>query len=89
MLPAGRAAAIIINPAAFTHYAWSLHNTLAAFDGPVIEVHISTTRASPGGTPASLRLWRRARSSASASTATASPSPHSPPHLILATALHR
>ena len=35
------AAAIIINPGAFTHYAWALHDALAAFDGPVIEVHIS------------------------------------------------
>ena len=33
--------AIIINPGALTHYAWSLHDALAAFDGPVIEVHIS------------------------------------------------
>jgi 3-dehydroquinate dehydratase-2 len=41
----GRAAAIIINPGAFTHYAWSLHDALAAFDGPVIEVHISNPNA--------------------------------------------
>lgn len=39
------AAAIIINPGAFTHYAWSLHDALAAFDGPVIEVHISNPNA--------------------------------------------
>ena len=36
-----KAAAIIINPGAFTHYAWSIHDALAAFSGPVIEVHIS------------------------------------------------
>ena len=36
---------IIINPGAFTHYAWSLHDALAAFDGPVIEVHISNPNA--------------------------------------------
>lgn len=36
-----RCAAIVINPAAFTHYAWSLHDALAAFDGPVVEVHLS------------------------------------------------
>jgi 3-dehydroquinate dehydratase-2 len=35
------AVAIIINPGAFTHYAWSLHDALASFSGPVMEVHIS------------------------------------------------
>jgi len=39
------AAAIIINPGAFTHYAWSLHDALAAFTGPIIEVHISNPNA--------------------------------------------
>ena len=37
--------AIIINPGAFTHYAWSIHDALAAFDGPIIEVHISNPNA--------------------------------------------
>ncbi len=37
----GEAAAIIINPGAFTHYAWGLHDALAAFAGPVIELHLS------------------------------------------------
>jgi 3-dehydroquinate dehydratase-2 len=37
----GRCAAIIVNAGALTHYAWSLHDALAAFDGPVVEVHIS------------------------------------------------
>lgn len=41
----GRVAAIIINPGAFTHYAWAIHDALAAFDGPVIEVHISNPNA--------------------------------------------
>ncbi len=41
----GRAAAIIINPGALTHYAWSLHDALAAFDGPVIELHLSNPNA--------------------------------------------
>ena len=41
----GRAAGIIINPGAFTHYAWSLHDALAAFAGPIIEVHISNPNA--------------------------------------------
>ncbi|MBI2705350.1 MAG: 3-dehydroquinate dehydratase [Actinobacteria bacterium] len=37
----GRCAAIVINAAAFTHYAWGIHDALAAYDGPVIELHIS------------------------------------------------
>ena len=41
----GAADAIIINPGAFTHYAWSIHDALAAFSGPIIEVHISNPNA--------------------------------------------
>jgi 3-dehydroquinate dehydratase-2 len=41
----GRAAAIVINPGAFTHYAWSIHDALAAFTGPVIELHLSNPNA--------------------------------------------
>ena len=41
----GRCAAILINPGAFTHYAWAIHDALAAFDGPIIEVHISNPNA--------------------------------------------
>jgi 3-dehydroquinate dehydratase-2 len=37
----GRCAAIVINPGAFTHYAWAIHDALAAFDGPVVELHLS------------------------------------------------
>lgn len=37
----GRASAIVINPGAFTHYAWSLHDALATFSGPIVEVHLS------------------------------------------------
>ena len=37
----GRVAGIIINPGAFTHYAWAIHDALAAFAGPVVELHIS------------------------------------------------
>jgi 3-dehydroquinate dehydratase-2 len=40
-----RSAAIIINPGAFTHYAWSIHDALAAFSGPIVEVHISNPNA--------------------------------------------
>jgi len=40
-----RCAAIIINPGAFTHYAWSIHDALAAFSGPIVEVHISNPNA--------------------------------------------
>jgi 3-dehydroquinate dehydratase-2 len=41
----GRCAAIIINPGAFTHYAWGLHDALSAFSGPIVEVHISNPNA--------------------------------------------
>ena len=41
----GRCAAIVINPGAFTHYAWAIHDALAAFDGPIVEVHISNPNA--------------------------------------------
>jgi len=42
--------AIIINPGAYTHYAWSISDALNAFDGPVVEVHISN--------PQSRESWR-------------------------------
>ena len=41
----GRCIAIVINPGAFTHYAWSLHDALAAFDGVVVELHLSNPNA--------------------------------------------
>ena len=37
--------AIIINPGALTHYAWSLHDALAAFDGVIVELHLSNPNA--------------------------------------------
>ena len=46
----GRCAGIVINPGAFTHYAWSVHDALAAFDGPVVELHLSN--------PAAREEWR-------------------------------
>ncbi len=49
---AGRdAAALIVNPGAFTHYSWALHDALAAFDGPVVELHLSN--------PDARESWRR------------------------------
>ena len=41
----GVVSAIVINPGAFTHYSWALHDALAAFDGPIVEVHISNPNA--------------------------------------------
>ena len=46
----GRCAAIVINAGAFSHYAWALHDALAAFEGPVIELHLSN--------PAAREPWR-------------------------------
>ncbi|HXZ14908.1 MAG TPA: type II 3-dehydroquinate dehydratase [Roseiarcus sp.] len=37
----GRAAGIVINPAAFTHTSVAILDALNAFEGPIIEVHIS------------------------------------------------
>lgn len=47
----GRCAAIVVNAGALTHYAWSLHDALAAFPGPVVELHLSN--------PAEREEWRR------------------------------
>lgn len=47
----GRVASIVINPGALTHYGWSLHDALAAFDGPIIELHLSN--------PEARESWRR------------------------------
>jgi 3-dehydroquinate dehydratase II len=44
-LARGVAVAIVINPGAFTHYSWALHDALASFDGPILEVHISNPNA--------------------------------------------
>jgi 3-dehydroquinate dehydratase II len=43
-------AGIVINAGAFTHYAWALSDALAAYDPPVIELHLSN--------PASREAWR-------------------------------
>jgi 3-dehydroquinate dehydratase-2 len=41
----GKYAAIVVNAAALTHYGWSLHDALAAFEGKVVELHISNPYA--------------------------------------------
>ena len=46
----GRCAGIVVNPGAFTHYAWAVHDALATFDGPVVELHLSN--------PAAREPWR-------------------------------
>lgn len=45
-----RASAIVVNAGALTHYGWSLHDALAAFDGPIVELHLSD--------PAAREQWR-------------------------------
>lgn len=40
----GRVEAIVVNPGALTHYGWSLHDALAAFEGPIVELHLSEPR---------------------------------------------
>lgn len=47
----GRTVGIIINPGAFTHSSWAIHDALAAYTGYVIEVHISN--------PDARESWRR------------------------------
>ena len=46
----GRAAALVVNAGALSHYSWSLHDALAAFDGVVVELHLSN--------PAAREPWR-------------------------------
>ena len=41
----GRCGAIVVNAGALTHYGWSLHDALASFDGPVVELHLSNPNA--------------------------------------------
>ena len=41
----GRTVAIVINAGALTHTSWSLHDALAAYDGVVVELHLSNPAA--------------------------------------------
>lgn len=59
-----RCAAIIVNPGAFTHSSWALHDALAAFDGPIVELHLSN--------PDAREPWRRTSVVAPVATGTVS-----------------
>jgi len=41
----GRAAALVINAGALSHTSWSLHDAVAAFEGPAVELHLSNPAA--------------------------------------------
>lgn len=41
----GRADALVVNAGALTHTSWSLHDAVAAFDGVVVELHLSNPAA--------------------------------------------
>jgi 3-dehydroquinate dehydratase II len=41
----GRCAAVVFNPGAFTHYAYAIADALAAFEGVVVELHLSNPHA--------------------------------------------
>lgn len=58
----GRCVAIIINAGAFTHYAWAIHDALAAFAGPIVELHLSN--------PLRREAWRHTSVIAPVATAT-------------------
>lgn len=47
----GRAAAVVVNPGALTHYSYALADALATFEGVKVELHLSN--------PASREEWRR------------------------------
>lgn len=59
----GRCAGLIVNAGALTHYGWSLHDALAAFDdGPIVELHLSN--------PQRREPWRHTSVVAPVATAT-------------------
>jgi len=43
--------ALVVNPGAWTHYAWAIRDALEPFAGPIVEVHISDVE--------SREPWRR------------------------------
>jgi 3-dehydroquinate dehydratase-2 len=48
----GLADAVVLNPGAWTHYAWAIHDALELTGLPAVEVHLSDVRAR--------EAWRRA-----------------------------
>lgn len=46
----GRAAALVVNAGALSHYSWALSDALACFEGVVVELHLSN--------PAAREPWR-------------------------------
>lgn len=49
-LARGRAAAVVVNAGALSHYSWALHDALACFEGVVVELHLTN--------PAAREPWR-------------------------------
>ncbi len=37
--------ALVVNPAAWTHYSWAIRDALEPFSGPVVEVHLTDVDA--------------------------------------------
>jgi 3-dehydroquinate dehydratase-2 len=37
----GLADGVVLNPGAWTHYSWAIHDALEPFTGPLVEVHLS------------------------------------------------
>ncbi len=46
-----RAAGIVVNAGALSHYGWGLHDALATFQGVIVELHVSN--------PDARESWRR------------------------------